>query len=43
MTEPGDREVPWRMLIGRRSVARRPVAASGASHRREAQISPWPS
>jgi hypothetical protein len=36
-------EVPWRMLIGWRSVARRPVAAPGASHRREALVSSGPS
>jgi hypothetical protein len=27
-----DREVPWRVLIGRPSVGQRPVAALGASH-----------
>jgi hypothetical protein len=37
------REVPLRVLIARRSEARRPVAASGASHRREALLSTWPS
>ncbi len=36
-------EVPWRMLIGGPSVGRRPVAAPGASHRREALVSPGPS
>jgi hypothetical protein len=38
-----DREVPWRVLIGRPSVGRRPVAALGASHRREALVSSGPS
>ena len=32
-------EVPWRMLIDGPSAGRRPVAAPGASHRREAQVS----
>jgi hypothetical protein len=32
-------EVPWRVLIERPSVGRRPVAAPGASHRREALVS----
>jgi len=32
-----------RVLIGRRSGAQRPVAASGAPHRREARVSSWPS
>src|SRR5919201_3914486 len=36
-------EVPWRMLIDGPSVGRRPVAAPGASHRREAQVSCGPS
>jgi len=36
-------EVPWRMLIGRPSGGRRPVAAPGASHRREALVSCGPS
>jgi hypothetical protein len=38
-----DQEVPWRVLIGRRSTAQRPVAALGASHRREAHVSRRPS
>jgi hypothetical protein len=38
-----DREVPWRVLIGGPSVGRRPVAAPGASHRREALVSRGPS
>jgi hypothetical protein len=37
------REVPWRVLIGRPSVGRRPVAALGASHHREALVSFRPS
>jgi hypothetical protein len=37
------REEPLRMLIGWCSRAPRPVGASGASHRREALVSPWPS
>src|SRR5512133_673057 len=36
-------EVPWRMLIDGPSVGRRPVAAPGASHRREALVSFGPS
>jgi hypothetical protein len=36
-------EVPWRMLIDGPSAGRRPVAAPGASHRREAQVSCGPS
>jgi hypothetical protein len=36
-------EVPWRMLMDRPSVGRRPVAAPGASHRREARVSSGPS
>src|SRR5205814_7600108 len=36
-------EVPWRMLIGGPSAGRRPVAAPGASHRREALVSCGPS
>ncbi len=38
-----DQEVPWRVLIGRPSVGRRPVVALGASHRREALVSCGPS
>ena len=38
-----DREVPLRVLTERRSEAPRPVAASGASHRRGAQVSCGPS
>jgi hypothetical protein len=38
-----DREVPWRVLIDRPSVGRHPVAALGASHRREALVSSGPS
>lgn len=38
-----DREVPWRVLMDRPSVGRRPVAALGASHRREALVSRGPS
>jgi hypothetical protein len=38
-----DREVPWRVLTGRPSMGRRPVAAPGASHRREALVSSGPS
>ena len=38
-----DQKVPLRMLIGRPSVGRRPVAALGASHRREALVSRGPS
>jgi hypothetical protein len=37
------REVPLRVLIGRRSRAPRPVGAFGASHRREALVSCGPS
>jgi len=36
-------EVPWRVLIDRPSVGRRPVAALGASHHREAHVSCGPS
>ena len=36
-------EVPWRMLIGGPSAGLRPVAAPGASHRREALVSRGPS
>ncbi|HYU62090.1 MAG TPA: hypothetical protein VEK39_15150 [Solirubrobacterales bacterium] len=36
-------EVPWRMLIDGPSAGRRPVAAPGASHGREAQVSRGPS
>jgi hypothetical protein len=43
MFTQADREVPWRVLIGRPSAGRRPVAALGASHRREALVSSWPS
>jgi hypothetical protein len=38
-----DQEVPWRVLIGRPSAGRRPVAALGASHHREALVSCGPS
>jgi hypothetical protein len=38
-----DREVPWRVLIDRPSMGRHPVAALGASHRREALVSCGPS
>jgi hypothetical protein len=38
-----DQEVPWRVLIGRPSAGRRPVAALGASHRQEGQVSRGPS
>jgi hypothetical protein len=38
-----EQEVPLRALIGRRSIAQRPVAALGASHPREALVSQWPS
>jgi len=38
-----DREVPLRVLIEGCSQARRPVAASGTSHRREALVSSGPS
>ena len=37
------REVPWRVLIDRPSTGRHPVAALGASHRREALVSCGPS
>jgi hypothetical protein len=38
-----DRGAPWRALIGRPSAGQRPVAAPGASHRREALVSRGPS
>lgn len=42
-SDVADRRVPLRLLIGWRFGARRPVAASGAPHRREAQVSCGPS
>jgi hypothetical protein len=41
--QDADQEIPWRVLIGRPSVGRRPVAALGASHHRKGHVSCGPS